>query len=121
MPPPIVKTFARYVPERMDDFAWESDRIAHRIYGQALIKGEGTITSGIDVWIKTYRNLMVNEMYASGHYHMDNGDEMDDFRVGKSSRLRRHRHLGRAEISRRPSITAIGSSSPPARSARNLK
>jgi rhamnogalacturonyl hydrolase YesR len=85
VPPPIVKTFARYVPERMDDFAWESDRIAHRIYGQALIKGEGTITSGIDVWIKTWRNLMVNEMYSSGHYHMDNGDEMDDFRVGKSS------------------------------------
>jgi hypothetical protein len=27
---------------------------------------------------------MVNEMYASGHYHMDNGDEMDDFRVGNS-------------------------------------
>jgi len=85
VPPPIVKTMARYVPERMDDFAWESDRIAHRIYGQALIKGEGTITSGIDVWIKTWRNLMVNEMYSSGHYHMDNGDEMDDFRVGKSS------------------------------------
>jgi hypothetical protein len=84
VPPPIVKTMARYVPERMDDFAWESDRIAHRIYGQALIKGEGTITSGIDVWIKTWRNLMVNEMYASGHYHMDNGDEMDDYRVGKS-------------------------------------
>jgi len=83
-PPPIVKTMARYVPERMDDFAWESDRIAHRIYGQALIKGEGTITSGIDVWIKSRRNLMVNEMYASGHYHMDNGDEMDDYRVGKS-------------------------------------
>src|ERR1039458_139780 len=50
VPPPIVKTFARYVPERMDDFAWESDRIAHRTYGQALIKGEGTITSGPDVW-----------------------------------------------------------------------
>ena len=45
---------------------------------------EGTISSGPDVWIKTYRNLMVNEMYASGHYHMDNGDEMDDFRVGNS-------------------------------------
>ena len=84
MPPPIVKTFARYVPERYDDFAWESDRIAHRAYGQALIKAEGTITSGPDVWIKSRRNLMVNEMYASGHYHMDNGDEMDDYRVGKS-------------------------------------
>ncbi|HEY1718856.1 MAG TPA: glycoside hydrolase family 88 protein [Verrucomicrobiae bacterium] len=84
VPPPIVKTFARYVPERYDDFAWESDRIAHRAYGQALIKAEGTITSGPDVWIKSRRNLMVNEMYASGHYHMDNGDEMDDYRVGHS-------------------------------------
>jgi rhamnogalacturonyl hydrolase YesR len=84
VPSPIVKTFARYVPERYDDFAWESDRIAHRAYGLALIKAENTISSGPDVWIKTYRNLMVNEMYASGHYHMDNGDEMDDFRVGHS-------------------------------------
>jgi rhamnogalacturonyl hydrolase YesR len=84
VPPPIVKTFARYVPERYDDFAWESDRIAHRAYGLALIKAENTISSAPDVWIKTYRNLMVNEMYASGHYHMDNGDEMDDFRVGHS-------------------------------------
>ena len=84
VPPPIVKTFARYVPERYDDFGWESDRIAHRAYGQALIKAEGTITSWPDVWVKTYRNLMINEMYASGHYHMDNGDEMDDYRVGHS-------------------------------------
>ena len=84
VPPPIVKTFARYVPERMDDFAWESDRTAHRIYGQALIKGEGTITSGIDAWIKDSHKLIMDEMYRTGHYHMDNGDEMDDYRVGKS-------------------------------------
>ncbi len=84
VPPPIVKTFARYVPERMDDFAWESDRIAFRMYGQALIKGEGTISSGIDVWIKRTHKLIMNEMYKTGHYHMDNGDEMDDYRVGKS-------------------------------------
>jgi rhamnogalacturonyl hydrolase YesR len=84
VPPPIVKTMARYVPERMDDFAWESDRIAHRTYGLALIKAEGTISSGPDVWIKTYRNLMCNELYASGRYHMTNGVEMDDYRVGNS-------------------------------------
>ena len=84
VPPPIVKTLARYVPERHDDFAWESDRIAHRTYGLALIPAEGTISSGPDVWIKTWRNLMINEMYASGHYHMTNGTEMDDYRVGSS-------------------------------------
>jgi rhamnogalacturonyl hydrolase YesR len=83
-PPPIVKTFARYVPERFDDFAWESDRIAHRIYGQALIAKEGTISSGADVWIKKDRGLIVDTMYATKHYHEDNGSFMDDYRVGKS-------------------------------------
>ncbi|MEY4917433.1 MAG: hypothetical protein RL616_1346 [Verrucomicrobiota bacterium] len=83
-PPPIVKTMARYVPERFDDFAWESDRIAHRIYGQALIKAEGTISSGADVWIKKDRGLIVDEMYRTKHYHEDNGSFMDDYRCGKS-------------------------------------
>ncbi len=84
VPPPIVKTMARFVPERFDDFAWESDRIAHRIYGQALIKAEGTISSGADVWIKKDRGLIVDTMYATKHYHEDNGAFMDDYRVGKS-------------------------------------
>jgi len=84
VPPPIVKTFARYVPERYDDFAWESDRIAHRTYGLALIPAEGTISSGPDVWIKKNRGLIVDMMYRTKHYHEDNGEEMDDYRVGKS-------------------------------------
>ena len=84
IPPPIVKTFARYVPERYDDFAWESDRIAHRTYGLALIKAENTISSGPDVWIKKDHRLIVDVMYATKHYHEDNGSFMDDYRVGAS-------------------------------------
>jgi rhamnogalacturonyl hydrolase YesR len=84
LPEPIVKTFARYVPERYDDFAWESDRIAHRTYGQALIKAEHTISSGPDVWIKKDHRLIVDVMYATKHYHEDNGSFMDDYRVGAS-------------------------------------
>ena len=84
VPPPIVKTFARYVPERYDDFAWESDRIAHRTYGLALIPAEHTISSGPDVWIKKDRGLTVDMMYRTKHYHEDNGSFMDDYRVGKS-------------------------------------
>ena len=84
LPPPIVKTFARYVPERYDDFAWESDCIAHRTYGLALIPAEGTISSGPDVWIKKDRRLIVDVMYATKHYHDDNGEFMDDYRVGHS-------------------------------------
>jgi unsaturated rhamnogalacturonyl hydrolase len=84
VPTAIVKTFARHVPERFDDFAWESDRIAHRAYGLALIKAENTISSAPDVWIKRDRGLIVDVMYATKHYHDDNGEFMDDYRVGHS-------------------------------------
>jgi rhamnogalacturonyl hydrolase YesR len=84
LPPPIRKTLARQVPERYDDFAWESDRIAHRAYGLALIPAEGTVSSAPDVWIKKDRRLIVDTMYATGHYHEDNGEFMDDYRVGHS-------------------------------------
>ena len=42
------KVFGRHVPERKDDFAWENDRIAFRMYGPAL-EADGEISSGIDV------------------------------------------------------------------------
>jgi hypothetical protein len=85
MPPPIVKTFARYVPERHDDFAWESDRIAHRMFGPALEtwQEEPLTSSGVDVWIKRTRNLIVNQMYSTGVYDT-NGVSQDDFKVGKT-------------------------------------
>lgn len=84
VPPPIMKTFARYVPERHDDIAWESDRIAHRMYGKALEtwQAEPLTSSGIDVWIKRTRNLIVNTMYGTGVYFNTNGPSQDDFKVG---------------------------------------
>jgi pectinesterase len=33
------KTFARYVPERLDDFGRENDKIGHRTYGARLWQG----------------------------------------------------------------------------------
>ena len=61
VPPFPSKVFARYVPERFDDFAWENDRIAHRIYGQALetpSAGKSMMTgSGIDV-CRDVRSMM---------------------------------------------------------------
>ena len=35
------KAHGRFVRERFDDFAWENDRIAHRMYGKALETWEG--------------------------------------------------------------------------------
>jgi len=84
VPEPIVKTFARFVPERLDDFAWESDRIAYRMYGPALITGEGTVSSGVDVWVKRTRDLVINKWYQSGAYHEDHGEGLDGYKVGPS-------------------------------------
>jgi rhamnogalacturonyl hydrolase YesR len=86
VPPPIVKTFARYVPERHDDFAWESDRIAHRMYGPALEtwQAEPLTSSGIDVWVKRTRNPVINQMYGTMKLFDTNGPAQDDFKVGKT-------------------------------------
>jgi hypothetical protein len=81
-----VKTYARRVPERHDDFAWESDRIAHRIFGQALEtwQAEPLTSSGVDVWVKRTRNLVVNDMYRTMNFFDTNGPCQDDYRVGKT-------------------------------------
>jgi unsaturated rhamnogalacturonyl hydrolase len=84
VPPPIVKTYARQVGERYRDMAWESDRIAHRVYQQDLIAAEGTVSSGVDVWVKSTRALVIDEWYKNGDYHKDHGEGLDDYRVGRS-------------------------------------
>ena len=83
MPPFPAKTHARFVPERQDDFAWENDRIAFRMYGPALAKGEGTVSSGLDVWAKRTRRLVVDAWYKR-RYHKDEGEGLDYYHVGKS-------------------------------------
>ena len=64
--------------------AWESDRIAHRVYHQDLIPAEGTVSSGVDVWVKSTRALVINKWYKNGDYHNDHGEGLDDYRVGRS-------------------------------------
>jgi rhamnogalacturonyl hydrolase YesR len=84
VPQPIVKTYARQIDERYRDMAWESDRIAHRMYHQDLIPAEGTVSSGVDVWVKSTRALVINKWYKNGDYHNDHGEGLDDYRVGRS-------------------------------------
>jgi unsaturated rhamnogalacturonyl hydrolase len=75
--------FCRFVPERMDDFAWENDRVAHRIYGPALQAKELT-SSGIDVWCKRVRTPVINLWYKRGEYHSDHGEGGDFYSIGKA-------------------------------------
>jgi rhamnogalacturonyl hydrolase YesR len=77
------KTYCRYVPERKDDFAWENDRIAFRMYGKAL-EGTSEDAYGLDVWVKRTTRMILNERYKRGEYHIDHGDGLDYYHVGFS-------------------------------------
>jgi len=79
-------TFARFVPERSDDFAWENDWIAFRTYGPAL--RAGAEDSGFDAWLKRVPYPIINRWYG-GHakgisYHADHGEGYDPYHVGSS-------------------------------------
>ena len=69
-----------------DDVAWETDRIAYRIYGQGLWKVDSLLSSGVDIWVKRVRDPIVDKWYKKGHdgYHHDNGEGADFFDVGQS-------------------------------------
>ncbi len=88
-------TYARFVPERIDDFAWENDRVAFRTYGptaQAITEsGEpgGTLSSGIDCWLKRVEYPIINKWYREDledgkSYHEDHGEGLDNYHVGSS-------------------------------------
>ena len=70
-----------------DDMAWESDRMAWRIYGEGLKKTSSAMSSnGIDVWVKSVHRLVVEKWYSKGHdeYHIDTGEGADFFDVGET-------------------------------------
>jgi hypothetical protein len=90
-----LSTYSRFVPERTDDYAWENDRVAFRTYGpvaQQLVeqgKEGGTLTSGIDAWLKRVSYPIINKWYKGnqakgGYYHTDHGEGYDPYHVGPS-------------------------------------
>jgi hypothetical protein len=80
------RVYGRFVRERFDDFAWENDRVAHRVYGPALEtwQKEPLTSSGVDVWAKRTRALVVNDWYMIDDYHEDHGEGGDFYSVGPS-------------------------------------
>jgi hypothetical protein len=93
VPPFPTRAYARFVPERLDDFAWENDKVAHRTYGPALAapappgsNKEVLSTSGLDIWFKRVPYPIVDRWYNIGHdhYHHDEGEGIDMYNVGRS-------------------------------------
>ena len=90
-----ISTYSRFVPERIDDYAWENDRVAFRMYGpeaQRLAQEnnpEGIMSSGIDCWYKRVSYPIINKWYKkatdkTGSYHEDTGEGLDEYNVGSS-------------------------------------
>ncbi len=91
--PAVPRTFARFVPERSDDFAWENDLVAFRTYGPAL--RPGAENSGIDCWFKRVPYPVIDKWYLEDRlklpygkvnkpYHDDQGEGYDAYHVGDS-------------------------------------
>lgn len=81
----VIATGKQY-PERVDDIAWENDRIAFRLYGPAL-QASGEKAYGYDVWVKRVSEPVVAERYKKDlqdaiPYHNDNGNGLDYYKVG---------------------------------------
>lgn len=82
--PEDFRAYGRFVQERRDDFAWENDRIAHRMYGAALESWpqEPLTSSAVDVWTKQVSRLVINNWYMVDDYHVDHGEGGDFYSAG---------------------------------------
>ena len=80
------RAYGRFVRERRDDFAWENDRTAHRMYGPALETWaqEPLTSSAVDVWLKRTSRLVINDWYMVDDYHRDHGEGADFYSAGRS-------------------------------------
>ena len=82
------KTYGRFITERKDDFAWENDRVAFRVYGPALVETDGP-SNGIDAWYKRTEEMVIDKWYKDdlagvASYHDDHGEGQDDYKVGRT-------------------------------------
>jgi hypothetical protein len=81
-----IMAYGRLVPEREDDFTWENDKVAFRVYGPAS-GGKGQV-SGVDAWLKKVPYSIIDKWYAGflagKSYHEDRGEGYDPFHVGDS-------------------------------------
>jgi hypothetical protein len=78
------RAFGRFVRERFDDFCWENDRIAHRMYGKALETWvrEPLTSSTVDIWSKRTPRMVINDWYMVDNYHADTGEGADFYSAG---------------------------------------
>ena len=82
------KVYGRFVPERKDDFAWENEYAAYRMYGPSLRPEDPS--NGVDLWLKASPELVVDSFYYREHvlglpYHINYGKGLDCYKVGHTA------------------------------------
>ena len=82
------RVFGRFVPERKDDFAWENEYAAFRMYGPAL--ADENPSNGVDLWLKACPELIVDSFYYRETelglpYHINYGKGLDCYKVGHTT------------------------------------
>lgn len=71
-------------PSRLEDIAFENDRIGIRLYGPALQR-KGEKGFGHDLWVKRTTELILPELYSNDprlSFHLDYGKGLDCYAVG---------------------------------------
>jgi pectinesterase len=78
------RAYGRFNRERFDDFAWENDRTAHRMYGKALEtwQAEPLTSSTVDIWVKSTPHMIQNDWYMIDNYHSNTGEGADFYSAG---------------------------------------
>lgn len=72
---------------RKDDFAWENEYAAYRMYGPALLPENPS--NGVDLWLKHPSHLVADSMYMQEEggrpYHVDYGLGLDAYKVAHTA------------------------------------
>ncbi|MCQ2343124.1 MAG: DUF4861 domain-containing protein [Paludibacteraceae bacterium] len=83
--PEVQHVYGRYVPERKDDFAWENEFAAYRMYGPELAKFENP-SNGIDIFMKNTPAFVIDTFFyyyvnEERPYHVQHGYGFDGYKV----------------------------------------
>jgi len=83
--PEVQHVFGRFAPDRRDDFAWENEFAAYRMYGPALALIENP-SNGVDIFMKNTPAFVIDTFFyyynaEDRPYHVQHGYGFDGYKV----------------------------------------
>jgi len=89
--PEVQHVFGRFAPDRKDDFAWENEFAAYRMYGPALAEVENP-SNGVDIFMKNTPAFVIDTFFyyynkEERPYHVQHGYGFDGYKVAHTPGL----------------------------------